>query len=591
MTSTAMNDPLLGRMLLGRYRIVRTLARGGMGVVYLGRVEGAAGFAKPVVIKTVIPQLSGDSHLEQMFVREAQIVSNLVHPNIVGVIDFGEADGAYLMVLEYVHGFHLGQWLRYVASARGQMPVVHAVHIVGKVLDALQYAHTLARPDGTPFRIVHRDVSPPNILIDVQGRVRLHDFGVARMANEAGEYKTQDGAFRGTLSYAAPETVQGSPASVQSDLYSCGIVLYQLLAGSNPLRGNDPNETLYRVLHHVPPPVMSLRPDVPEAISVAIDRVISKDPIDRFETAAEFASALREGLAWDEAQALADFCAAVEGDFQGEMAGQLGLVPLDVRDAAWRESLRASTIPPIPLDSSPPVHISDSPAPPRVSDATTLAESKAVPQIPRPEWKITRPDEPTRTAPLPKVLPRKSTRPWLVLGGFGAVLAIGVGVWLATRGGAPPASQFVMIERTASSGEPSTSAPSDLPSSAVPSGPVGQAASPDSVKPVETRPTEPAGTAHGSDSQRLSRAFQRQQGKIEACFRAHPGDLAHSPQLSVRFQIDASGKVTSAQIVPASLAGSALGSCVTSVASATDFGAQAAPIAFTIPINARRVTN
>jgi serine/threonine-protein kinase len=581
MTSSATTDPLLGRILLGRYRIVRILARGGMGVVYLARVEGAAGFAKPVVIKTVIPQLTGDAHLERMFVREAQIVSNLVHPNIVGVIDFGEADGAYVMVLEYVHGFHLGQWAKYIATARGQMPVMHAVHIISKILDALQYAHTLARPDGTPLRIVHRDVSPPNILIDVQGRVRLHDFGVARMANEAGEYKTQDGAFRGTLSYAAPETIQGSPATVQSDLYSCGIVLYQLLSGANPIRGNDPNETLFRVLHHVPPPVVSLRSDVPEPISLAIDRVISKDPIDRFESATEFADALRAGCTWDEPQAQADLTAAVERDFQGEMAQELGLVPLDLRDSAWRESLRASTIPPSPLDSSPPIHISDSPAAPNPSDIT-VPESHARP--PKPVWKVSKPDEPTRTAPLPKVLPKRRS-PWLAVGGVVAASAIALGVWFTTRTGAKPDSHFVMIERTGASSEPAPSAPSEPPATTT-----EPAASTDGPKPVEPR-TEPASAARGNDSQRLSRAFQRQQGKIEGCFRTHTADLAHSPQISVRFQIDPSGRVTSAQIVPASLAGSGLGTCITSVASATDFGPQTAPVAFTIPITARKVSN
>ena len=202
------------------------------------------------------------------------------------------------------------------------MSVIHAVHIVTAVLDALQYAHTLTRPDGTPLRIVHRDVSPPNILLDDQGRVRLHDFGVARMANEAGEYKTQDGGFRGTLSYAAPETLQGSPASPQSDLYSCGIVLYQLLSGSNPIKGQESNETLFRVLHHVPPPVRSLRDDVPEAISDAIDRAISKDPSDRFESASAFAEALRAGSTWEDDPAASDFASVIERDFAGEMAAR-----------------------------------------------------------------------------------------------------------------------------------------------------------------------------------------------------------------------------------------------------------------------------
>jgi eukaryotic-like serine/threonine-protein kinase len=133
---TAQN--LIGQTVLGRYRIVRRLARGGMGAVYLGRTEGAAGFARPVVIKRVLPGLMDDEEVAQMFVREAQILSNLQHPNIVGVLDFGQqADGAYLMVLEYVHGYQLAQWHDYVRMTQGPMPVDFALHLTARVLDAL----------------------------------------------------------------------------------------------------------------------------------------------------------------------------------------------------------------------------------------------------------------------------------------------------------------------------------------------------------------------------------------------------------------------------------------------------------------------
>src|SRR5687768_4924312 len=184
-----------------------------MGIVYLGRLEGAAGFAKPVVIKTVIPDAK-DDRSAQLFAREARIVSNLEHPSIVGVLDFGEADGEYVMVLEYVHGFHLGSWLRFVQEMRGSMPVEHAVEVMLPALDALDFAHRLTRADGTPLDIVHRDVSPANILLDHLGHVKLHDFGIARMADD--EFKTQDGTFRGTLSFTAPETLQGVAASPRS---------------------------------------------------------------------------------------------------------------------------------------------------------------------------------------------------------------------------------------------------------------------------------------------------------------------------------------------------------------------------------------
>jgi eukaryotic-like serine/threonine-protein kinase len=321
-------------MVLGRYRVVAPLARGGMGIIYLGRLEGAAGFSKPVVIKTVIPDAK-DTRAAQLFAREARIVSNLEHPSIVGVLDFGEVDGEYIMVLEYVHGFHLGNWWRYVMASRQQMPLAQAVEVMLPILDALDFAHRLTRADGTPLDIVHRDISPANILLDHLGNVKLHDFGIARMADD--EFKTQDGTFRGTLSFTAPETLHGLPASPRSDLYACGVVLYQLLAGSNPFRGEQPSETLHRVVTHVPPRLQSRRNDVPEGIDAAIARALEKDPERRFDSAGSFAAALRAARTWLEADAATELASVIHADFTGpEMAAFLGVETLQSRDAAWR---------------------------------------------------------------------------------------------------------------------------------------------------------------------------------------------------------------------------------------------------------------
>src|SRR5262249_51936819 len=142
------NDELIGRIVLRRYRIVQRLATGGMGVIYLARSEGAKGFVKPVVIKRILPHFVGDEALTGMFAREARIMSNLSHPGSVGILDFAEEDGAYLMVLEYVHGFHLGRWHRWMRHTRDLFPIEPAIHIVISVLDAVHYAHTLPGPGG-----------------------------------------------------------------------------------------------------------------------------------------------------------------------------------------------------------------------------------------------------------------------------------------------------------------------------------------------------------------------------------------------------------------------------------------------------------
>jgi len=199
-------DAMIGQLVLGRYRVVQLLARGGMGAVYLTRVEGAAGFAKPVVVKRILPHLSDSNDDQQRFIREAQILSNLRHPNIVNVIDFGKVEGAYLMVLEYVHGYHLGQWMKYVIGSRGRMPWEASIFVMLQVLAALNYAHTHSRSGGTSATIIHGDISPGNILIDVEGNVRLADFGIARIeAEQASRKGSIDGMFRGKLSYSAPE--------------------------------------------------------------------------------------------------------------------------------------------------------------------------------------------------------------------------------------------------------------------------------------------------------------------------------------------------------------------------------------------------
>jgi len=208
---------MAGRLALGRYRVVRELARGGMGMLYLGRVEGAAGFSKPVVIKRVLSQADEGKNARAQFIREARLLSELHHPNIVGVIDFGEEDDGYLMILEYVHGFHVGLWLRYVLEQGRKFHWEFAALIVIKVLAALHYAHNRIGPDGKKSPIIHRDVSPGNVLIDLQGSVRLLDFGIARAADDE-EGKTQTGVVKGKLPFIAPEIYRSSDASPVSDV-------------------------------------------------------------------------------------------------------------------------------------------------------------------------------------------------------------------------------------------------------------------------------------------------------------------------------------------------------------------------------------
>jgi serine/threonine-protein kinase len=567
----------VGEVVLGRYRIVRPLAEGGMGIVYLGRVEGAAGFARPVVVKTVIPRLSQDAEVAGMFVREARILSNLQHPGIVGVMDFGEVKGAHVMVLEYVHGFHLGQWMRYLGFCRRRMDLDYALFIAAHVLDALHYAHQLKRPDGTLLGIVHRDVSPANVLIDLEGRIKLHDFGIARMAEENAEYKTEIGTFKGTYHFAAPETFQGQPATPQSDLYSCALVLHQMLTGANPQKGTSSKETLYRVLNEIPPLVSTQRPGVPEVVDAAVARALKKDPAERFPSAGAFAEALRAGRQRPEEEVAEDFAKLIAFDFQGNMPDLLGVESLGIRDRAWRAVQEGPAESRLPLRSSIPPMRGSEPSPEAAAAPTVIAR-------PMPKSAA----EASAASAQPKRL-----RTAVLIGLLGLTVA-GLGsaaTYLTTRRSpVAPWPSFVVIEKQrvdeqpggaawASPVDPSTSAETVRPSASDTPAPST------SETPARATGSTPAGKSSPGG---FSRAFQRQQPGVERCFARYATDVEGQPTIMVRFSIDTKGSVQRADLTPSALGGTPLGQCLLAEARAAHFDPQPEPVTFTIPVTARR---
>ncbi|HEX6278146.1 MAG TPA: serine/threonine-protein kinase [Polyangiaceae bacterium] len=562
--SSDSTNSLVGRIVLGRYRVVRPLARGGMGYVYLGRVEGAAGFAKPVVVKTVLASV-GNQDSQRLFAREARIVANLQHPGIVAVIDFGQVEDACVMVLEYVHGYHLGQWLRFVNDTRGNMPVELALHVVLEVLDALSFAHGLVGPDGKPLAIVHRDISPANVLIDSQGHVKLSDFGIARMAED--EFKTQEGLFRGTLPYSAPEALRGEPPDPKLDQYGCGVVLYHLLAGKNPFKGAEPPETLTRVLTHTPPPLSSLRSDVPAGIDAAIARAISKEPADRFASVAEFAQALRAGGESSERAVAGRFRAQISQDFGGDvLAEHLRIESLAVRDASWREA-QNTTVSRVSLSSSPPGMQSGVRPQHSASQTTAVVGPTAKTR-----------DEAVRPAPSRIGL-------WIGL----AALAAGAGsaaVLLTFSRNAPeaPPGLVVIEKQTEERGSTPVEGPSAVPLPATPPVPVSAA-----PVPPAPRPSAQASKAPDDRGASLARALQRQESRIQSCFQQHAPADGQAPKMSVRIKVDATGGVQEAVVSPSSVGVTPLGNCIATIVKATQFGAQPEPVSFTIPIAARVV--
>ncbi|MEO8180941.1 MAG: protein kinase [Deltaproteobacteria bacterium] len=574
-----MSELRIGSQVLGRYRVVSPLGRGGMGVVYLGRTEGAAGFTRPVVIKRLHTDLSGDRPNE-MFAREARILANLQHPNIVNVVDFGREGSSYVMVLEYVHGYDLDQWLQLLAREARQLNHEYALYIIRRILAALQQAHDVRRPDGTLANVVHRDVSLSNVLLDTAAQVKLHDFGIARM-EESGELPTAVGVFKGKLGLAAPELLRGEKATPQSDLYATGVVMYQLLSGQNPFRGETEAATMFRVMEHVPAPLSTLRDDLPIGLDEVLSRALDKDPKARFESAALFAEGLAALCKRSDEAVQRDLARQLRNDF-AIMPAYLGLESLTDRDGAWREAQSLPMSSQVPLISS--ALSSTAVALRSRAHAQTLPRGEA---LPRPQGQ-----EPVSAELFASSLLRRvAAQPRSLALAFalgGAVVALAVLLLTGQRHSpAPPPARSLARETP-------PAALAAAPAAVAPPAPVSSAAK--GTPPLEKATTEARPKAKRApapaqpDAATLSRKFRAKQPQIESCFRQQTEQVVGMPRVSVRFEVDRTGKVTRASLSPAALSATPLGRCLLQTAEAARFGQLTEPVAFSIPITAQRGT-
>jgi serine/threonine-protein kinase len=255
----------------GRYEILRHLARGGMAEVYLAH---DLMLDRPVALKVLFPELSTDRNFVERFRREAQAAANLSHPNIVSIYDWGEEEGTYFIVMEYIEGRTLGQIIR----GEGPLLADRAAEIGADVAAALAFAHRSG--------VVHRDVKPGNVLISPTGQVKVTDFGIARAANSDGDL-TQTGAVMGTATYFSPEQAQGSRVDGRSDVYSLGVVLYEMCVGRPPFSGDNPMAIAYKHVREEPVPPRSINADVPEAYEAIVLQAMAKNPNDRYTSADE----------------------------------------------------------------------------------------------------------------------------------------------------------------------------------------------------------------------------------------------------------------------------------------------------------------
>jgi eukaryotic-like serine/threonine-protein kinase len=265
----AVSDTLINTLFDGRYRIIRKLGSGGMANVYLAEDQE---LGRRVAIKILNDRHANDDQFVERFRREAKNAAGLSHPNIVSIYDRGEAEGTYYIAMEFLDG----RSLKELIIGRGPAPVHVAIDYARKILDALRFAHRNG--------IVHRDIKPHNVIVDAEGRVKVTDFGIARAGTSQ---MTEVGSIIGTAQYLSPEQAKGAPVDQTSDLYSVGIVLYELLTGKVPFNGDSPVEIAMKHISATPQPPSSLRPDVPEDLDLIVLRALGKTPEERYPSAEE----------------------------------------------------------------------------------------------------------------------------------------------------------------------------------------------------------------------------------------------------------------------------------------------------------------
>jgi serine/threonine protein kinase len=269
---------MIGKSILN-YEIKSIIGEGGMGSVYLAEHTQ---MQRVVAIKVLLPQFMSKPEIRERFKNEASTLANLQHPNIVGLYDYLEDETGMYLIMEYVEGEPLDD---YIKNVTGPMPEGRVVPIIKEILSAVGYAHNL--------NIVHRDIKPANIIVAKNGSVKILDFGIARIIGEDNKSLTKTGTQMGTIFYMSPEQVEGKSADFRSDIYSLGVTFYQMLTGLNPYEGLTTEYEVYtKIVQETLPPPQEVYPGVPEYFSSILNKALAKTPNDRFQTCEEFLKAV-----------------------------------------------------------------------------------------------------------------------------------------------------------------------------------------------------------------------------------------------------------------------------------------------------------
>ncbi len=443
---------------LGRYALFDQIAQGGMATVHLGRLIGPVGFSKIVAIKQMHESAARNPDFVAMFLDEARLSGRVQHPNVVATFDVIANNGEAFLVMEYVHGESLSALLR-AARVRGEkLPPAFAVHVLCDVLAGLHAAHEATDEHGEPLKLIHRDVSPQNIMIGVDGVARVLDFGIAKAAGRLQE--TQTGQLKGKLGYMAPEQLLGRPLDRRVDIFAAGICLWEAISGRKMFDADNSGQLMYQVLETDIPPLSSIT-EVTPALSRAVERATAREPEERFATAREFADALERSTELVSSRQIGDWVSRLSGEALSRRFERLRAIeatPLTQTTAV------VARLPFHERDSFHPAH----------EDALTEAAQPDPSGAPNQE-------------PISEVIaPRKRGR--------GLLLAIGAGILLAGAGAAF-AFREGSAEPVAPSAVASVATPTAVPQVALTATTVVTSTAPGPTEPVSATPTASASPA------------------------------------------------------------------------------------------------
>ncbi len=340
--------------IIGRYAVYEKIASGGMASVHLGRLLGPVGFSRTVAIKRMHPQFTGDPAFVSMFLDEARLAARIRHPNVVSTLDVVASNGELFLVLDYVQGETLAALGRRVAARDERTPVPIAIAILSGVLHGLHAAHEAKNEQGDPLGIVHRDVSPQNVMVGIDGVPRVLDFGVAKAAGRL--QTTHAGTLKGKLSYMPQEQLLGEKVTRRCDIYAASVVLWETLAGRRLFAGDSEGAILHAVMNLKVPAPSSQRGDVPPELDAIVLRGLARDPRERFATAREMATALEAAVPVAIGPAVGAWVDGIAGDALSEQTERVARIESESHSSAapWRQQVPDGSSAAAPVDAKPP---------------------------------------------------------------------------------------------------------------------------------------------------------------------------------------------------------------------------------------------